>query len=80
MMEFLLWSLIASVVLTLLFNLALLIFPRVMERFEERLAEAIEARAVPEGSGFRIHFPIKAMLVGSLLLTLLLNVGAVFAG
>jgi hypothetical protein len=70
-------SLVASIVLTVLVNVALWIFPRVGERFEESLRRAAE-RAKPEPddtnrSAVRVLFPWKLMLIASLVLTLALN-------
>jgi hypothetical protein len=73
--EWLLLSLILSVVLTVILNVGLRAFPNA----GNRAARALEERAWDEGRGarddrrVRVYFPWKAMLVVSILLTVLLN-------
>jgi hypothetical protein len=75
--RYLVLSIVASVVLTLILNVALRVFPRGGERVEEALDRAIEAtkprHAEPAGSRVRVVFPWRLVLIGSLLLTVLLN-------
>ena len=72
-MSWLAFSLVASVILTILFNVALRVFPRT----GDRLVEGIDRMTRP-GDGpsprTRVIFPWKAMLIGSLLLTVAINV------
>ena len=76
MPDWLLVSIIASIVLTAALNLILHLFPRTVQRAQERLFEAeqeAEARDDPPGPRLRIFFPWKVMLAASAGLTLLLN-------
>jgi hypothetical protein len=69
------FSIIASIVLTVALNVALRLFPKTARRLHERIAQRAERMAYdqPSGSNVRVIFPWKAMLIGSLLLTLLIN-------
>ena len=69
--SFLLWSIIGSVVLTVVLNAALALWPERTGRTEPRHAEAAN-----RSTGFRVVFPWKWMLLGSVVLTVLANVGA----
>jgi hypothetical protein len=64
-----LWfSLVASIVLTVVLNLVLFLFPDVARRISDRLAR------LGEDSGHaRVIFPWRAMLIGSLILTIVIN-------
>ena len=74
-MQWLLGSLIVSVVLTVVLNVGLRAFPNA----GNRAARTLEERAWQERAGrrdegrVRVFFPWKAMLVVSILLTVLLN-------
>ena len=70
--QFLLWSLVGSVVLTLALNLLPRLFPGAARRAEERLMRSVEA--APGRSNVRFVFPWKFMLIGSVVLTVLVNV------
>ena len=76
--DFLLWSLFGSVVLTLALNLLPALFPNSASRAEEKLLRAVETqhadRVDPNTPRVRVFFPWKAMLIGSLLLSVLVNV------
>ena len=76
--SFLLWSLIGSVALTLALNLLPALFPNAASRAEARLIRSMEAqhanRENPATPRVRFFFPLKAMLIGSLALTVLVNV------
>ena len=67
-MSWLAFSLVASVILTIVLNVALRLFPRAGDRFAERLDHITE-----RGGDKRVIFPWKAMLIGSLLLTVAIN-------
>ena len=71
------FSIVASVALTLVLNVALRVFPGARLRLHDALRRAVERadRPTDEPDGRRVHvvFPWKVMLVGSLVLTLLLN-------
>ncbi|MBY6212193.1 DUF2905 domain-containing protein [Microbulbifer agarilyticus] len=81
-MEFILYSLVASVVLTLLVNLIPLAFPdaanRAQKKIEENARRAIEQHEDPERPRVKVFFPWKAMILVSILLTILVNVVAYF--
>jgi hypothetical protein len=67
------FSIIASIVLTIVLNLVLFLFPGAARRLRDafdRLAE----RSDQEPNRVRVIFPWKAMLIGSLVLTILINV------
>ena len=70
-MEWLVASLVLSVLLTVLVNLALWLSPRL----RERTARAVEGSTDSAGSDRRTRLivPWKAMLVASLVLTFLIN-------
>ncbi len=70
-----LWiSVVASIVLTVLLNVALRLWPGAGERTAERVDRWARERPAPPGDGgVRVVVPWKAMVVGSLVLTVLLN-------
>jgi hypothetical protein len=81
--NWLLISIVASVILTIVLNVALRAFPgagaRTARRMETWAAPAPEDRYDPRARRsprprVRVLFPWKAMLIGSVVLTLLLNV------
>jgi hypothetical protein len=70
-------SLVLSVVLTVVLNVALRVLPSRNERAATQLPPIDRAPVRNEASDritARVHVPWKAMLVGSLLLTVVLNV------
>jgi hypothetical protein len=73
------FSIIASVVLTILLNIALRVFPGMSRRMRDgftRLAERTDEDH-PYGeprSRVRVYFPWKAMLIGSIVLTVVINI------
>ena len=67
-------SLVLSLVLTVGLNLAARAFPNSRRGFEERAAGRLEAQPDREPPKVRVLFPWKAMLIGSIALTVLLNV------
>jgi hypothetical protein len=75
---FLIASIVVSVVLTVLVNLALRA-PGARRRVADQVQQMVERseRSEPDGrrsgSGVRVIFPWKAMLIASLVLTVLLN-------
>jgi len=74
--EWLAVSLVASVVLTLLLNIALRCFPSMGARFTRAVADWT-SHATDNGTSddrpVRVFVPWKAMIVGSLILTVLIN-------
>jgi hypothetical protein len=82
--DFVLYSIIGSIALTLLINLLPLLLPGSTRRAKDRIARSVESQreAVERGEAPRVQvfFPWKWMLIGSLVLTVLVNVVAAFAG
>lgn len=77
MQSFLVQSLIASVVLTLLLNLIPRLFPKASAKAERRVIDGMNRALQDQESGSRsrvkVFFPWKAMLIGSIILTVLVN-------
>ena len=77
MKEFLLISLIASIVLTIALNLLPMIFPQAAAKAERKIAEKIQSMQedTPNANApkLRVFFPWKAMLMISIALTLAVN-------
>lgn len=77
MSNFLLTSLIASVVLTLALNLLPALFPKAAVKAERRILERVqkthENRVDPNTPKVRVFFPWKAMLLISVVLTVAVN-------
>jgi len=77
-MEWLVFSLVASLVLTVLVNVAIRLWPGAASLGIERLTDWAERQeGTDAGSGpgrVRVIFPWKAMLVASIVLTVGLNV------
>ena len=78
MPQWLVVSIVASVGLTVVLNLALRLFPGAGRRIGESIDRALERHAPPpddpDRSRVRVIVPWRLMLAGSLLLTLVLNV------
>ena len=72
MPNWLLTSLILSVGLTVLLNTLPRLFPGVQARLQEKLASQMQ-QADSDGPRVRVFFPWKFMLIGSIVLTVLLN-------
>jgi len=77
MSNFLLTSLIASVLLTLALNLLPALFPNAAAKAERKIVEAMQDshqnRVDPNTPKVRVFFPWKAMLIISLVLTVGVN-------
>jgi len=71
------FSIVASLALTLVLNVALRVFPGARQRLHDTLQRAVDRadRPTDEPDGRRVHvvFPWKAMFIGSLALTLFVN-------
>jgi hypothetical protein len=68
------FSIVASIVLTIVLNVALRLFPSASRRMHEAVVRRAERPAYESGRPkVRVIFPWKTMLIGSLLLTLLIN-------
>jgi len=83
MNNFLLTSIIGSVVLTILLNVLPLIFPnaatKMQQKIEENARRAIEQHEDENQPRVKVFFPWKSMLVVSLLLTVLVNAVGFFS-
>lgn len=84
MQNFLVYSVIASVVLTVLLNLLPMLFPKSSEKVERKVHEKISESIARQEEGkqprVRVFFPWKAMLIASLVLTVVVNLVGFFAG
>ena len=81
MANFLLISLIGSIALTLALNFLPAIFPNAAAKAERKIVEKMQQthsdRLDPDTPKVRVFFPWKIMLIGSVVLTVLVNlVGA----
>jgi len=72
--EWLVASLILSVVLTVLLNVVIRAFPNASDPAARRLDEYMTSREDSNDRRVRVVVPWKAMLIGSLILTLVINV------
>lgn len=85
MPNWLIVSIVGSVVLTVLLNLLPMLFPKTARRAQERMIEEIKKQhdweddADRPGPSVKVFFPWKAMLIGSLVLTVLINLIGWFA-
>ena len=83
MSNFLLISLIASVVLTLALNLLPVLFPNAAAKAERKIVETLQEshqnRGDPNTPKVRVFFPWKAMLIISLVLTVGVNLVSLVA-
>ena len=80
-MQWLAASLVVSIVLTVVLNVALRLFPDASERAATHLADLARPNVSGEPSRrstARVFVPWKAMLLGSLLLTMVLNLALWF--
>ena len=71
------FSIVASIVLTVVLNLVLWMFPGAGQRLGEavtRLVERSDNQDGAETGRVRFYFPWKAMLIGSIALTIAINV------
>ena len=77
MSNFLLISLIGSIVLTLAINLLPALFPNAASKAERKILESVQKthdnRADPNTPKVRVFFPWKAMLLISIALTVAVN-------
>ncbi len=83
MSNFLLYSVIGSVVLTVLLNVLPVIFPNaannVQRKIEENAKKAIQQHEDDQQPSVKVFFPWKIMLIGSVLLTILVNLIGYFS-
>ena len=82
--NFIIYSVIASLVLTAVLNILPLLFPdaaaKVQKRIEENARHAIEQHEDAARPRVKVFFPWKAMLIGSIVLTILVNLIGFLAG
>lgn len=78
MQNFLVLSLVASIILTILINVLPMLFPKSSEKVERKVHEKISESIARQKEGnqprVRVFFPWKAMLIASLVLTVVVNV------
>jgi hypothetical protein len=78
MSNFFIYSIVASIVLTVLLNVLPLIFPdsaaKLQKKIEENARHAIEQHEDATRPRVKVFFPWKVMLIGSIVLTLLVNI------
>jgi hypothetical protein len=83
MNNFIINSIIASVVLTIALNVLTLLFPnaaaKAQKKLEENAKRAIEQHEDDARPRVKVFFPWKAMLIGSIVLTILVNLVGLFA-
>lgn len=77
MSDFLVTSIIASIVLTILLNVLPLLFPdaaaKIQRKIEENARRALEQHEDSNQPRVKVFFPWKAMLLVSVVLTVLVN-------
>jgi hypothetical protein len=77
MSNFIIYSIVASVVLTAVLNILPFLFPnaaaKVQKKIEENARQAIEQHEDEGRPRVKVFFPWKAMLIGSIVLTVLVN-------
>ena len=83
MNNFLTYSIIGSIVLTIAMNVLPLLFPnaaaKVQRKIEDNARRAIEQHEDDTQPRVKVFFPWKAMLIGSLVLTVLVNLIGYFS-
>ncbi|WP_299876895.1 hypothetical protein [uncultured Cocleimonas sp.] len=77
MNDFILYSIVGSVILTVLLNALPLIFPNASDKLQKKIEENarrnIEQHQDDDQPRVKVFFPWKAMLIGSIVLTVLVN-------
>jgi hypothetical protein len=83
MNNFLLISIIGSIALTILVNLLPILFPntaaKIQRKIKENAKRAIEQHEDDGQPRVKVFFPWKAMLIGSIVLTVLINLVGLFS-
>ncbi|MEE9304322.1 MAG: hypothetical protein V3U84_11130 [Thiotrichaceae bacterium] len=81
--NFITYSIIASVVLTILLNVLPLLFPnsaaKLQQKLEKNARQAIEQHEDAGQPRVKVFFPWKAMIIGSIVLTVLVNLIGYFS-
>ncbi len=77
MNDFILYAIIGSIVLTVLLNVIPLLFPNAADKLQKKIEENarrnIEQHHDDNQPRVKVFFPWKAMLIGSLVLTVVVN-------
>ena len=77
MSDFILYSIIGSVVLTVVLNILPLLFPNAAEKMQRKIEEnarrSIEQHQNDDLPKVKVFFPWKAMLIASVVLTVIVN-------
>ncbi len=77
MSNFIIYSIVGSIVLTAILNILPLLFPnaatKMQKKIEENAKRAIEQHEDSNRPRVKVFFPWKAMLIGSIVLTVLVN-------
>jgi hypothetical protein len=78
MNNFIVYSIVASVVITVALNVLPLLFPnaaaKIQKKIEENARRAIEQHEDAGRPRVKVFLPWKAMLIGSIVFTLLVNI------
>lgn len=78
MNNFIIYSIVASVILTVILNILPLLFPntaaKIQKKIEENARQAIAQHEDDNRPRVKVFFPWKAMLIGSIVLTVLINI------
>jgi hypothetical protein len=81
--NFLTVSIVGSIVLTILLNLFPMLFPNTADKMQRKLEESarhsIEQQEDDSQPNVKLFFPWKVMLIGSIVLTILVNVVGYFS-
>ena len=82
MNNFIVYSIVASVILTAVVNILPFLFPnaaaKLQKKIEENAKRAIEQHEDANRPRVKVFFPWKAMLIGSVVLTVLVNLVGAF--
>ncbi len=81
--NFITYSIVGSIILTVLLNVLPFLFPnaaaKLQKGIEENARQAIEQHEDDNQPRVKVFFPWKAMLIGSIVLTVLVNVIGLFS-
>jgi hypothetical protein len=77
MSNFIIYSIVGSIILTVVLNILPLLFPnaatKVQKKIEENARHAIEQHEDSNRPRVKVFFPWKAIFIGSIVLTVLIN-------
>ena len=81
--NFITFSLIASVVLTIVINILPIIFPNAADKLQKKIEEnarrSIDQHEDDNQPSVKVFFPWKTMVIGSIVLTVLVNLVGFFS-